>query len=138
MTIKPHRGKLGTTDAPTSTGARRPPRSQARAVMHVLIRAYQLTFSGLVGRQCRHLPTCSEYMDEAVQRHGTWPGAWMGLARLCRCGPGGTSGIDLVPDALPASAAWYKPWRFGRWRGVNAPPAACEAGGPDGGQRLRQ
>jgi putative membrane protein insertion efficiency factor len=91
-----------------------------RRVAHLAIRAYQLTLSGLVGRQCRHLPSCSEYTDEAIQRYGLWAGGWMGAARICRCGPFGTSGLDLVPDALPPGAGWYKPWTYGRWRGVNA------------------
>jgi uncharacterized protein len=103
------------------------PARLARDGAHCLIRGYQLTFSGLIGRQCRHWPSCSEYADQAIQRHGLWPGAWMGFARICRCGPGGTFGIDLVPEALPASSAWYKPWAYGRWRGVNAPAIVCEA-----------
>jgi uncharacterized protein len=110
----------------------------ARQGAHYLIRGYQLTLSGLIGRQCRHWPSCSEYADEAIQRHGLWPGAWMGLARICRCGPLGTSGIDLVAEALPASSAWYKPWAYGRWRGVNAPPAiVCEAAHADGRRSSR-
>jgi hypothetical protein len=57
----------------------------------------------------------------------------MGLARICRCGPLGTAGIDLVPEALPQGAAWYRPWAYGRWRGTNTPPVAiCEAVEPDG------
>jgi putative membrane protein insertion efficiency factor len=107
-----------------------------RRAAHYAIRSYQLTLSGLIGRQCRHLPTCSDYMDEAIQRHGLWTGGWIGLARLCRCGPFGTSGLDCVPRALPAEAAWYKPWAYGRWRGVEAPPAIrCEAADPDGPPR---
>lgn len=100
-----------------------------RQAAHVAIRGYQLTLSGLIGRQCRHWPSCSEYTDQAITRHGAWAGAWMGFARVCRCGPFGTHGIDLVPEALSARAAWYRPWRYGRWRGVEAPPApfACEA-----------
>jgi hypothetical protein len=105
-----------------------------RLAAHGAIRAYQLTLSGLVGRHCRHLPSCSEYADEAIARHGLWAGGWMGLARICRCGPGGTSGLDLVPEALPGGSAWYKPWLYGRWRGVNAPPVLCEAVEPDGGR----
>ena len=107
----------------------------ARRGAHGAIRAYQLTFSALVGRQCRHLPSCSDYADEAIARHGFWAGGWMGLARICRCGPWGTSGIDLVPSALPPSAGWYKPWTYGRWTGVHA-PAACSAHDPepDGGR----
>jgi putative membrane protein insertion efficiency factor len=87
-----------------------------------LIRIYQLTLSGLIGRTCRHLPSCSEYALEAVERHGAWPGAWMSLARFCRCGPGGTAGLDFVCEELPSGAAWHSPWRYGRWRGTNGCP----------------
>ena len=113
------------------------PGSLGRHGAHCLIRGYQLTLSGLIGRGCRHLPSCSEYTDEAIQRHGLWPGAWIGLARICRCGPYGTAGIDLVPEALPHSATWYKPWVYGRWRGVHAPPIRCEAADLDGGPLAR-
>jgi uncharacterized protein len=104
---------------------------------HLAIRGYQLTLSGLVGRQCRHLPSCSDYTDEAIQRHGLWAGGWMGVARICRCGPFGTAGLDLVPEALPAPARWYKPWAYGRWRGVLDPPIRCEAAEPDAGRPAR-
>src|SRR3954470_21650193 len=90
-----------------------------RRAAHLAIRFYQLTLSGLVGRQCRHLPSCSEYTSEAIARHGAWQGAWMGAARICRCGPFGTSGLDFVCEAIPARAAWYMPWRYGHWRGTN-------------------
>ncbi len=49
-----------------------------RRAAHALIRFYQLTLSSLVGRQCRYLPSCSSYTDEAIQRHGLWAGSWMG------------------------------------------------------------
>lgn len=81
--------------------------------------AYRHTFSMLVGYHCRHLPTCSVYGDEAVARFGLWAGGWMILARISRCQPWGTSGIDNVPSEAPPAARWYLPWRFGRWRGVN-------------------
>lgn len=104
-----------------------------RRAAHYAIRGYQLTFSALVGRQCRHWPSCSEYTDEAIQKHGVWAGGWMGLARICRCNPWGTDGIDLVCEELPQGATALTPWRYGRWRGVNAPPplhgeAASDAG----------
>ena len=87
----------------------------------VLIWLYRHTLSPLVGYNCRHLPTCSVYADEAIERFGLWAGGWMTLARLLRCQPWGTSGIDLVPTTPPAHACWYLPWRYARWRGVNAP-----------------
>jgi putative membrane protein insertion efficiency factor len=96
----------------------RAPREAGRA----LIWLYRHTLSPLIGYNCRHLPTCSVYGDEALERFGLWAGGWMTLARLLRCQPFGTSGIDLVPQALPPRARWYLPWRYGRWRGVNAPP----------------
>lgn len=94
----------------------------ARRLAGGAIRAYQLTFSALAGRHCRHVPSCSEYAAEAIQRHGVWPGAWMGFSRVCRCGPGGTHGLDFVCEEVPMRAAWYLPWRYGRWRGTNEQP----------------
>ncbi len=93
-----------------------------RRAAHGLIRAYQLSLSGLIGRQCRHLPSCSEFTDEAIQTHGLWAGGWMGLARICRCQPWGTAGFDPVPQQLPAGAVWYRPYRYGQWRG----PLRCD------------
>jgi uncharacterized protein len=92
--------------------SRRAPRLAGRG----LIKAYRYTLSPLVGYHCRHLPTCSEYADEAVDRYGLWAGSWMTLARLARCQPWGTSGIDRVPERAPDGAHWYAPWRYARWR----------------------
>ena len=94
------------------------PRRAARG----LVTLYRYTFSPLVGFHCRHLPTCSAYADEALARFGLWAGGWMTLARLCRCHPWGTSGLDVVADQAPAGARWYAPWRYGRWRGTNPGP----------------
>jgi uncharacterized protein len=87
-----------------------------RRAAHALIRFYQLTLSSLIGRQCRYLPTCSAYADEAIERHGLWAGSWMGLARVCRCHPWGGSGYDPPPDRPPMRASWAQPWRYGHWR----------------------
>ena len=80
-----------------------------------LVKAYRYTLSPLTGFHCRHLPTCSEYADEALDRYGLWAGSWMTAARLLRCHPWGTSGIDRVPESAPQRARWYAPWRYGRW-----------------------
>jgi uncharacterized protein len=95
------------------------PRRAARG----LVTVYRYAFSPLVGFHCRHLPTCSAYADEALDRFGLWAGGWMTLARLLRCHPWGTSGLDVVPDALAPDARWYVPWRYARWRGTNPGPA---------------
>lgn len=93
-----------------------------RRAAHYLIRAYQLTVSGITGRQCRYLPSCSAYMDEAIARHGLYAGGMMGLARLCRCHPFGNYGFDPVPHHLPQGSSWARPWRYGDWHG----PLHCE------------
>jgi|SRR5687767_5661826 putative membrane protein insertion efficiency factor len=98
----------------------RTPRLSGRA----LIKVYRYTLSPLIGFRCRHLPTCSEYADEALRQHGLWAGGWMTLARIQRCHPFGTSGLDFVPDTLSVQARWYLPWRYGKWSwtaGENGP-----------------
>jgi hypothetical protein len=108
-------------------------RSTPRLFGRGLIALYRYTLASLVGFRCRHLPTCSDYADTAINRFGLWAGGWMTLARLLRCHPFGTSGLDFVPETLPAKSRWYMPWRYGRWRGVNA-TVPCPAG-PDAAGR---
>jgi putative membrane protein insertion efficiency factor len=91
-----------------------------------LVKVYRHTLSPLIGYECRHLPTCSDYADQALDRYGLWAGGWITLARLLRCQPFGTSGLDFVPEAPPPGARWYLPWRYARWRGTNATPRAIE------------
>ncbi len=89
-----------------------------------LVLLYRYTLSPLIGPRCRHLPSCSYYAEQAIDRFGLWAGSWMALARILRCHPWGTAGLDFVPDTLPAGAHWWMPWRYGKWRGTNeAPPA---------------
>ena len=71
-----------------------------KKIVLLLIRGYQLTLSPLLGRQCRFLPTCSQYTLEAVQRFGALRGSWLGLRRLLRCHPFHAGGHDPVPETL--------------------------------------
>ena len=90
------------------------PKTPGRLFGTGFVRLYQLMLSGFIGNSCRHFPTCSEYAYEAIARHGLWAGGWMGLFRVARCGPGGTHGVDLVPDTLSPDLYWWTPWRFRR------------------------
>lgn len=62
-----------------------------------LIRLYQVCLSPLLGPSCRFTPSCSEYMREAVLRHGALKGLWLGLRRILRCHPWHPGGCDPVP-----------------------------------------
>ena len=70
-----------------------------RHLLILLIRAYQRLAPPHVRGACRHIPSCSEYACEAIARHGSWRGGWLALARIGRCHPLGTSGVDPVPKA---------------------------------------
>ncbi len=87
-----------------------------RLLLKAPILAYRYTLSAFIGRQCRYLPTCSEYALDAIDRHGAWRGFWLGLARTCRCNPWGGEGFDPVPDLGSGQHPWWAPWRWGRWR----------------------
>ncbi|MEP3655277.1 MAG: membrane protein insertion efficiency factor YidD [Litorimonas sp.] len=71
------------------------------------------------GVRCRHEPSCSSYSKEAIESHGPWYGGWMTLARLLRCQPWGTSGVDNVPENITTPPR-YAPWRVAKWRGTNS------------------
>ncbi|MCY4412936.1 MAG: membrane protein insertion efficiency factor YidD [Caldilineaceae bacterium] len=68
-----------------------------RALLLLLIRAYQRVLSPLMGSNCRFHPSCSQYTFEAVERYGAAKGGWMGLRRICRCHPWNPGGFDPVP-----------------------------------------
>jgi len=61
-----------------------------------ILRCYKRFLSPLLPSACRFEPTCSEYMLEAVQRHGVWRGIGLGVKRLLRCHPFCEGGFDPV------------------------------------------
>jgi hypothetical protein len=65
-------------------------------VLILVVRLYQLTLSPILGRQCRFVPTCSEYCIQAVRKHGALRGGLMGLWRVLRCHPFSRGGFDPV------------------------------------------
>ncbi|MBS0363728.1 MAG: membrane protein insertion efficiency factor YidD [Proteobacteria bacterium] len=78
--------------------------------VRALLRAYKLTLSPLIGRQCRFVPTCSEYAAEALIGHGPWRGSALAAGRLCRCHPwSGKSGYDPVPPPRKKGPDGQKP-----------------------------
>jgi len=70
--------------------------SLPRTIAIGLIRAYKLVVSPLLPSACRFHPTCSEYMKDAIEKHGVLKGVGMGVRRLSRCHPFHQGGFDPV------------------------------------------
>jgi hypothetical protein len=86
------------------------------SALKVPIHLYRWTLKPFVGWHCRHLPTCSEYALEAIDKNGAWRGFWLTVSRLSRCHRFGTAGVDPVPD-IRNERHPFAPWRYGRWTG---------------------
>ena len=61
------------------------------------IKFYKACISPLLGTNCRFVPTCSEYMMQALEIHGAAKGLALGTLRLLRCNPWAKGGYDPVP-----------------------------------------
>ena len=68
-----------------------------RALIVGLVRLYQYTLGAVLPNSCRFTPTCSQYVIQAVRKHGALKGSWLGLKRVLRCNPYCTGGHDPVP-----------------------------------------
>ncbi len=68
-----------------------------KQVLLALVRFYRYAISPMLGRNCRFVPSCSEYALEAVERHGALMGSWLAARRVCRCHPFSGGGYDPVP-----------------------------------------
>jgi putative membrane protein insertion efficiency factor len=68
-----------------------------RALALVPLRFYKRFLSPLLPPMCRFDPTCSIYMMQAIEKHGTLRGVWLGVRRLARCHPFNPGGWDPVP-----------------------------------------
>ena len=63
-----------------------------------LVMVYKYLISPIIPKSCRFLPTCSDYMVEAIKAHGPFYGTLLGIKRILRCNPlSNKSGIDNVP-----------------------------------------
>ncbi|MHA1524833.1 MAG: membrane protein insertion efficiency factor YidD [Alphaproteobacteria bacterium] len=89
----------------------------AQGLVKAPLLVYRYTISPFTPAACRHLPSCSAYADEAIARFGPWYGAWVASARILRCNPLGSHGLDPVPEKLSPGVRWFCPWRAGRWTG---------------------
>ena len=69
-------------------------------LMILVLKAYKVTISPLLGGCCRFTPSCSTYCIGALEKHGPLKGICLGAARLCKCHPFHRGGADPVPDSF--------------------------------------
>lgn len=69
----------------------------------LIVRAYQLIISPVLGPRCRFHPTCSHYCQEALVEHGFFKGLALTTKRILRCHPGHPGGYDPVPKKSQAN-----------------------------------
>jgi uncharacterized protein len=60
----------------------------------LLVRAYRLLLSPLLGRRCKYHPSCSQYAIEALEEFGLLRGTALAGWRLLRCNPWSHGGVD--------------------------------------------
>ena len=68
-----------------------------KSLLLLLLRAYKLGISPLLGQRCRFFPSCSEYAQQAIASHGALRGSLLAGKRLCKCHPWHPGGLDPVP-----------------------------------------
>ena len=69
-------------------------------ILLILIKGYQRLISPLLGNNCRHIPSCSEYTFEAIKSHGAVRGIELGAKRISKCHPWSEAKFDPVPKKL--------------------------------------
>lgn len=71
------------------------------AVLRVAFGAYKRVLSPVLHSvgvsNCIFLPTCSEYAEVAILRHGWVRGSALAASRIARCHPLSKGGLDPVP-----------------------------------------
>ena len=68
-----------------------------KKILLLTIDIYQ-KIPGLHHSRCRHIPTCSNYAKEAIEKYGAIKGSVLSIKRVLKCNPLGTQGYDPVPQ----------------------------------------
>lgn len=69
-----------------------------KKIMLAAVGFYRSWISPALPGSCRFAPTCSDYAQQALERHGAWRGTLLIAWRLLRCHPFHPGGYDPVPE----------------------------------------
>ena len=58
---------------------------------------YRRWISPMLPPSCRFYPTCSDYAEIALEKHGALKGSLLAIGRVLRCNPFSAGGYDPVP-----------------------------------------
>jgi uncharacterized protein len=67
---------------------------------YILLKAiglYRYCISPLLSPNCRFTPSCSQYTQEVIIKHGVIYGSWLSVRRILRCNPWNAGGYDPIP-----------------------------------------
>ena len=67
-----------------------------KKILIKLIKIYQ-KIPGDFHKNCKYIPSCSNYAIEAINEYGSIKGGYMTIIRILKCNPFSKGGIDLVP-----------------------------------------
>ena len=73
-----------------------------------LVKIYQIILSPVLGKNCKHYPSCSSYSLQAVESHGLLKGLILTTLRILRCNPWSLGGYDPIPEKV----LFIKPMSF--------------------------
>lgn len=68
-----------------------------KSILIRLIKTYQYAISPLMAPTCRFTPSCSQYANEVIGKHGVLRGTWLSVKRILRCNPWHPGGYDPAP-----------------------------------------
>jgi putative membrane protein insertion efficiency factor len=64
----------------------------------LLVHAYRLFVSPLLGARCKYYPSCSRYALDALGEYGFLRGSILSAWRLIRCNPWSHGGVDFASE----------------------------------------
>jgi len=69
-----------------------------KSILITIVGIYRKTISPFLPPSCIYTPTCSEYAEEALRKHGAIRGMVLSIKRILRCHPWHSGGYDPVPE----------------------------------------